>query len=146
MNEKCLKQGSWPARIAAAGLRMCMAALWLASMAGCQEKAPLERGLKGGDLIWLLPLVFFAWLMLRGRKAAGSGPRFGRAAFEEDMQNARAGNPHAMVNIALAYWRGDGVDVDLSQARYWLEKAHAYGDPNALGILRRMEQDPEHPL
>jgi hypothetical protein len=67
---------------------------------------------------------------------------FGRDAFLEDMARAQNGDVHAMVNVGLAYWRGDGVGRDLSQTEYWLTRAHTLGDPHAWLMLQRILANP----
>jgi|GEM_PF-4721541 len=72
--------------------------------------------------------------------------RFGRTAFLEDMENAKRGNVHAMVNVGLAYWRGDGVLRDFDEAQHWLSRAAELGDPNAGRILEELLSNPEKEL
>ena len=69
---------------------------------------------------------------------------FGSAAFLEDLGNAQNGNVKAMVNVGLAYWRGDGVTRNLYEAERWLRRAAALGDPNARGMLLRMFANPNN--
>jgi uncharacterized protein len=50
---------------------------------------------------------------------------------------AAAGHVRAQINLGILYMRGQGVPADLIQARAWLEKAAAGGDPQALYTLGR---------
>src|SRR5471032_1189211 len=54
---------------------------------------------------------------------------------------ANAGHRRAQINIGILYFRGQGVARDLVQARAWLEKAAADGDPYALYTLARAMED-----
>ena len=50
---------------------------------------------------------------------------------------AMAGHTRAQINLGILYMRGLGVPRDLINARAWLEKAAASGDPQALYTLGR---------
>jgi uncharacterized protein len=50
---------------------------------------------------------------------------------------AAAGHTRAQINLGILYLRGLGVQRDLVNARAWLEKAAASGDPQALYTLGR---------
>jgi uncharacterized protein len=54
---------------------------------------------------------------------------------------AAAGHRRAQINVGILYMRGQGVARDLVQARAWLEKAAASGDPHALYALGRAMED-----
>ena len=70
-------------------------------------------------------------------------PLFGREAFLEDMEKAQRGNVEAMVNVGMAYWRGDGVGDNLVEAKHWLSRAAELGDPKARGLLDTLLKNPE---
>ncbi len=63
------------------------------------------------------------------RNEARAAELFGRAA--------EKGHKRAQLNLGTLYLRGQGVPRDLVQARAWLEKAAADGDPYALYALGR---------
>jgi TPR repeat protein len=50
---------------------------------------------------------------------------------------AAAGHTRAQINLGILYLRGLGVPRDIVNARAWLEKAAASGDPQALYTLGR---------
>jgi TPR repeat protein len=64
-------------------------------------------------------------------------PRNDSRAFELFQKAAAAGHVRAQLNLGILYFRGQGVPADLIQARAWLEKAAASGDPQALYALGR---------
>jgi TPR repeat protein len=64
-------------------------------------------------------------------------PRNDSRAVELFEKAAAAGNARAQLNLGILYMRGQGVTADLIQARAWLEKAAAGGDPQALYALGR---------
>ncbi|MFO1160837.1 MAG: tetratricopeptide repeat protein [Reyranellaceae bacterium] len=72
-------------------------------------------------------------------------------AYELFLKAASAGHPRAQLNLGILFLRGQGVPRDLIQARAWLEKAAASGDPQALYTLGRAlsegtEQVPPDPV
>lgn len=56
---------------------------------------------------------------------------------------ASTGLRRAQTNLGLLYMRGQGVQRDLVQARAWLEKGAAGGNPDALYALGRAMEDSE---
>jgi len=64
-------------------------------------------------------------------------PRNDSRAVELFEKAASAGHARAQLNLGILYFRGQGVPRDLIQARAWLEKAAASGDPQALYALAR---------
>lgn len=64
-------------------------------------------------------------------------PRNDAKAIEYFEKAANAGNTRAQINLGILYLRGQGVPRDLVNARAWLEKAAASGDPQALYALGR---------
>lgn len=76
-----------------------------------------------------LALVFAYGEAGMARNDARAAELFGRAA--------EKGHKRAQINLGLLYLRGQGVQRDLIQARAWLEKAAADGDPYALYALAR---------
>jgi TPR repeat protein len=73
-------------------------------------------------------------------------PPFGREAFLEDLKKAQNGDVHAMVNVGMAYWRGDGVKQDVKEAEQWLSRAAQMGDQMAPRFLQRLKQNPNVPF
>lgn len=70
-------------------------------------------------------------------QALAGTPRDDIRAFELFQKAAAAGHARAQLNLGILYLRGQGVAADLIQARAWLEKAAAGGDPQALYALGR---------
>jgi len=68
-------------------------------------------------------------------------PRNEAKAVELFEKAAAAGHTRAQINLGILYLRGQGVARDLVQARAWLEKAAASGDPQALYALGRALSD-----
>lgn len=64
-------------------------------------------------------------------------PRNDSRAAELFAKAATAGHVRAQINLGILYLGGRGVPADLIQARAWLEKAAASGDPQALYTLGR---------
>jgi uncharacterized protein len=64
-------------------------------------------------------------------------PRDEKRAVELFEKAAVAGHVRAQINLGILYMRGQGMPADLIQARAWLEKAAASGDPQALYTLGR---------
>ncbi len=52
---------------------------------------------------------------------------------------AEKGNTTAMVNIAAMYVQGQGREIDIDKARYWLEKAAVLGDERAIEELESLK-------
>ncbi|MCS0583505.1 retroviral-like aspartic protease family protein [Massilia pinisoli] len=69
------------------------------------------------------------------------GDVFTRGTGLEPWMRAEAdhGNPDAQYALAMMYEDGDGVTADLEQARAWLDKAAAGGQPNAGMLLGRQQ-------
>ena len=68
-------------------------------------------------------------------------PRNDNRAVELFERAAAAGHRRAQINLGILYFRGQGVTRDLVQARAWLEKAAADGDPYALYALGRAMEE-----
>ena len=64
-------------------------------------------------------------------------PRDEARALELFHRAAAAGHTRAQINLGILYLRGLGVPRDIVNARAWLEKAAASGDPQALYTLGR---------
>ena len=67
----------------------------------------------------------------------GGVPRNEARAVELFERAAEKGHKRAQLNLGTLYLRGQGVPRDVIQARAWLEKAAANGDPYALYALGR---------
>ena len=52
---------------------------------------------------------------------------------------ADQGFTHAEVNLGVCYRNGQGTEVDLGKARYWLERAAAKGNENAIKLLAHLD-------
>lgn len=71
-------------------------------------------------------------------------PRDEARALQLFQKAASAGHTRAQINLGILYMRGLGVPRDLINARAWLEKAAASGDPQALYTLgRAMDESSE---
>jgi TPR repeat protein len=71
-------------------------------------------------------------------------PRNEARALDLFQKAAAAGHTRAQINLGILYMRGLGVPRDLVNARAWLEKAAASGDPQALYTLgRAMDESSE---
>jgi TPR repeat protein len=68
-------------------------------------------------------------------------PRNEARAFELFQKAANAGHHRAEINLGIFYLNGLGTERDLVQARAWLEKAAANGDPYALYALGRAMEE-----
>lgn len=73
-------------------------------------------------------------------------PRNDARAVELFTKAAEQGHRRAQTNLGLLYLRGQGVPRDLVQARAWLEKAAADGDPYAMYALGRAMDDSAPPV
>jgi TPR repeat protein len=76
-----------------------------------------------------LAIIYAQGLAGTPRDEARALDLFGRAA--------AAGHTRAQINLGILYLRGLGVPRDIVNARAWLEKAAASGDPQALYTLGR---------
>ncbi|MGE4074885.1 MAG: tetratricopeptide repeat protein [Reyranella sp.] len=74
--------------------------------------------------------------LIHAQGLAGTTRNDGRA-YELFLRAASAGHARAQLNLGILFLRGQGVARDLVQARAWLEKAAAGGDPLALYALGR---------
>lgn len=64
-------------------------------------------------------------------------------AFDYYLKAANMGEPIAQINVAWRYEKGEGVDEDLSKAKYWYEKAAEQGDNYAKDQLEILNK-PSH--
>lgn len=76
----------------------------------------------------------------------GGTPRNEARAVELFGQAAEKGHQRAQLNLGMLYLRGQGVTRDVIQARAWLEKAAASGDPYALYVLGRAMEESAGPV
>jgi TPR repeat protein len=56
--------------------------------------------------------------------------------FRETLKKAHCGDRDAQYFIGWCYWRGEGVEKNKSEAKYWFEKASKQGDFRATVILK----------
>lgn len=63
------------------------------------------------------------------------------AGFKAWLQAAEGGNAKAQYNVGRCYGRGDGVDKDEDQAKYWYIKASEQNDPRAFFNLHLLHED-----
>ncbi|MDP2329984.1 MAG: tetratricopeptide repeat protein [Reyranella sp.] len=75
----------------------------------------------------------------------GGTPRNEARAVELFERASEKGHRRAQLNLGTLYLRGQGVPRDLIQARAWLEKAAADGDPYALYALGRAMSESVEP-
>jgi TPR repeat protein len=80
-------------------------------------------------------------LALAYAQGDGGTPRNEARAAELFTRAAEKGHQRAQLNLGTLYLRGQGVPRDLIQARAWLEKAAANGDPYALYVLGRAMEE-----
>ena len=73
--------------------------------------------------------------------SAGSllGEQKHEEAFRYCTLSADQGLTDAEYALGFCYGRGDGTEVDLGKARYWLERAAAKGDEDAIGHLADLD-------
>ncbi len=76
----------------------------------------------------------------------GGTPRNEARAVELFGLAAEKGHQRAQLNLGMLYLRGQGVPRDVVQARAWLEKAAAAGDPYALYVLGRAMEEGSGPV
>ncbi|MCG8614777.1 MAG: SUMF1/EgtB/PvdO family nonheme iron enzyme [Desulfobacterales bacterium] len=60
-------------------------------------------------------------------------------ALSDLIRAARSGDTDAMVNLALAYYNGDGVLKDPFKAKCWTKRAHDLGEKRAEKIWNRLK-------
>jgi uncharacterized membrane protein YhaH (DUF805 family) len=63
--------------------------------------------------------------------------------FRKSFKTAQSGDRNAQYFIGFCYWRGDGVEKNKLEARYWLEKASQQGDPRATFLLTSLAESDE---
>lgn len=63
--------------------------------------------------------------------------------FRKSFKTAQSGDRNAQYFIGFCYWRGDGVEQNKLEARYWLEKASQQGDPRATFLLTSLAESDE---
>ena len=59
-----------------------------------------------------------------------------RKAFEWTLKSAEKGFKDAQYNVAIFYWKGEGTDVDLERAKFWMNKAANQDYPEAKKYLK----------
>ena len=60
-------------------------------------------------------------------------------AFSQLLPCAEAGEVKAQLLVARLYYAGNGVQKDLEQYRYWLQRAADLGDKSARARLKRLQ-------
>ena len=63
------------------------------------------------------------------------------AGFKAWLQAAEGGNAKAQYNVGRCYGRGDGVDKDEDQAKYWYIKASEQNEPRAFFNLHLLHEN-----
>ncbi|MBD5265662.1 MAG: sel1 repeat family protein [Bacteroides sp.] len=67
-----------------------------------------------------------------------------KKAFEWYKKAAKHGVEEAMINIAVLFWQGHGVQKDYNEAMKWLKKAADKGNSDALYAIGLLHTDPEY--
>lgn len=77
-------------------------------------------------------------LLLGSMVSAQETFKFSKSEYTTLLGKARQGHLDSQVKLGLAYQYGNGVEVDLQTAEYWLKTAGGFGNPQAatqLGLL-----------
>ncbi|MCL2328393.1 MAG: hypothetical protein FWC39_07760 [Bacteroidetes bacterium] len=100
----------------------------------------------GNLWIWIL-VTFFGLFILASFVKGSKIPKLSdEEQFLVDMEEVKKGNVKAMVNVGLAYWRGEGVEKNLKEAKHWLTRAVELGDRWAPTMLKRFHKNPNKPF
>ena len=140
-------------------LGVLLFSLWAVLISGCSKKeakpAANPRLEKSGQLLAAEPIVPVAkdsseTVVAEGEeiKAANDpapdpAPVLSPAEMAELVRLAKAGNPHAQVNLGNVFFEGRGADVNKAAAEYWWNLAARQRHPVAVENLKMLHAKPE---
>ena len=146
-------------RFAIPTLGVLLFCLWAVLISGCSKKkakpAVNPRLEKSGQLLAAEPIVPVAkdsseTVVAEGEeiKAANDpapdpAPVLSPAEMAELVRLAKAGNPHAQVNLGNVFFEGRGADVNKAAAEYWWNLAARQRHPVAVENLKMLHAKPE---
>ena len=118
---------------------------WKGSGVEKSEDKAFEMFLKAADLGNMYAQNSVGWFYYHGMSPESEKPSDPRKpsyrkkdfqkAFEWTLRSAENGYPDAQYNVAIFYWRGEGTQVDLEKARFWMTKAADKDVPKAKETL-----------
>lgn len=133
--------------------------LWAVLISGCSKKeakpAANPRLEKSGQLLAAEPIVSVAkdsseTVVAEGEEieavnepAPDPAPVLSRAEMAELVRLAKAGNPHAQVNLGNIFFEGRGANVNKAAAEYWWNLAARQRHPVAVENLKMLHAKPE---
>jgi len=133
--------------------------LWAVLISGCSKKevkpAANPRLEKSGQLLAAEPIVPVAKDSSETVVAEGEGieaanepapdpvPVLSRAEMAELVRLAKAGNPHAQVNLGNIFFEGRGANVNKAAAEYWWNLAARQRHSVAIENLKMLHAKPE---
>ncbi|MDE2714456.1 MAG: VWA domain-containing protein [Verrucomicrobiota bacterium] len=146
-------------RFAIPTLGVLLFSLWAVLISGCSKKEAKPtanpRLEKSGQLLAAEPIVPVAkdsseTVVAEGEeiKAANDpapdpAPVLSPAEMAELVRLAKAGNPHAQVNLGNVFFEGRGADVNKAAAEYWWNLAARQRHPVAVENLKMLHAKPE---
>ncbi|MBT5320963.1 MAG: VWA domain-containing protein [Verrucomicrobiales bacterium] len=146
-------------RFAIPTLGVLLFSLYALLISGCSKKeakpAANPRLEKSGQLLAAEPVVPVAKdssesVMAEGEEieaandpALDPAPVLSPAEMAELVRLAKAGNPHAQVNLGNVFFEGRGADVNKAAAEYWWNLAARQRHPVAVENLKMLHAKPE---
>ena len=146
-------------RLAIPNLGMLLFFLCAVLISGCSKKeakpAANPRLVKSGQLLAAEPIVPVAKdssetvvaedeeIGAVNDPAPDPAPVLSRAEMAELVRLAKAGNPHAQVNLGNIFFEGRGANINKAAAEYWWNLAARQRHPVAIENLKMLHAKPE---
>ena len=87
--------------------------------------------------------IVVSLFLLAGIQAPLLANQMWEEMFNDNLENAKAGEVEAQYEVGIMYLKGQGVDEDRKKAIQWLNSASDAGNEQAAAKLRRMDEQQE---
>jgi TPR repeat protein len=87
--------------------------------------------------------IVVSLFLLAGIQAPLLANQMWEEMFNDNLENAKAGEVEAQYEVGIMYLKGQGVDQDRGKALYWLKKSSDGGNQQATSKLSRIQEQQE---